>query len=397
MSKGIGRLFALGLAKETTRGTAIASASYWLPFDDLGFEEKFDNVSQDQAIGVVEDSSAMYRVKNYADGTFKLALTDQSAGLLFYSLFGGYNHGTHSGESSVYDHTFTPGESAQHQSLTMFIHDPLSGKDYSHANGVIHKMELDAELKKFVELSISARALKGAAQSSFTPSILSENRFLPQYMTFSYAPTTGGVNGTLTATGSGTSTIHITSLSINTNQLNVGMRVTGTNIPAGATIAAIVSSSAFDLSVATTGAPGTMTFNGAIVALKSFKLSIDESIEDQEVLSNVAPLDFLNKEFKVEGSLEAIWQNESDFKTVALATPQVAQALLVDIKNTDVILGTATNPEVKVLLDQVYFTEFSRPIKIKDLVYQQLKFKATYSLSNSEMIKLVLTNTVSSY
>lgn len=397
MSKGIGRLFSLGLAKETTRGTAIGSASYWLPFDDVGFDEKYDNAIADQAVGVIENAIAEYRVKNYADGTFKLPLVDQSAGLLFYSLFGGYAHGTHAGESVVYDHTFTPGESAQHQSLTMFIHDPLASQDYSHANGVIHKMDIDAELKKFVELSVSARAQKGAAQSSFTPSILSENRFLPQYMTFSSAPTTAGVNGTLTATGTAATTIHVTGLSINTNLLNVGMRVTATNLAAGATIVKIVSASAFDLSVATTGAIGTMTFNGAIVALKSFKLSVDENIEDQEVLSNVAPADFLNKEFKVEGSLEAIWQNESDFKTVSLATPNVGQALLVDIKNTDVTLGTSTNPEMKVLLDQVYFTEFSRPIKVKDLVYQSVKFRATYSLTNSEMIKLVLTNTVSSY
>src|SRR5579872_1097661 len=111
MAKGIGRLFALGLAKETTRGTAIGTAAYWLPFDDLGFEEKFDNVQADQAVGVIENSINEYRVKNYADGTFKVPMVDQSTGELFYSLFGGYSVGTHSGESVVYDHTFTVGES----------------------------------------------------------------------------------------------------------------------------------------------------------------------------------------------------------------------------------------------------------------------------------------------
>ncbi len=180
------------------------------------------------------------------------------------------------------------------------------------------------------------KALKGVSQSAFTPSIVAENRFLPQYMAFSSAPTTAGVNGTLTATGTAASSIHVTGLSISTALLNVGMAVTATNLPAGATIAKIVSATAFDLSVATTGAIGTMTFSGAVVQLKSFKLTVDANIEDDEVLGNVAPVDFLNKEFKVEGQLEAVWQNESDFKTVALATPNVGQALLVDIKNTDV-------------------------------------------------------------
>lgn len=463
MAKGIGRLFSFGVAVEDTRGTAESTAEYWIPFDDLSFDEKYDNAIADQAVGVVENAINEYRVKNYADGTFKVPMMDQSTGELFYSLFGGYAAAAHGAEAAVYDHTFTVGETAQHQSLTMFLHDPLSSVDYSYANGVIHKMEIDAELKKFVTLSLSARAQKGVAQSSFSPSILSENRFLPQYMTFASAPNTAGLLpiysgtgtaastihvtalsfntdvlqvgmtvtgtnvpagttiativsatavdlsqattgnagtlyfGSLNATGTAATTIHVTSLSINTNKLKVGMTVNGTNIPAGATVAKIVSSTAFDLSIASTGSIGTLTFGGAPVALKSFKLSIDEMIEDQEVLSNVAPADFLNKEFKVEGSLEAIWQNESDFKTAALATPNVGQALLIDIKNTDVTLGTAANPELKILLNQVFFSEFSRPIKIKDLVYSNVKFRATYKLADSTMITTVLTNAVATY
>jgi len=69
--------------------------------------------------------------------------------------------------------------------------------------------------------------------------------------------------------------------------------------------------------------------------------------------------------------------------------------MLIDLKNTDVTIGSTSNPEVAITLDQVYFTGFSRPIKIKDLVYQSVKFSATYSLTNSEMIKIVTTNTIS--
>jgi hypothetical protein len=329
-AKGIGRLFALGLAKESTRGTAQSSATYWLPFDDLSFDEKYDNVVADQSLGVIENAIAEYRVKNFADGTFKMPLTDQSSGLLFLSLLGSQSVATHSGETIVYDHTFTVGESAQHPSLTMFIHDPLSATDYSHANGVVHKMELDAELKKFVSLSLSARAFKGVSQSAFTPSLLSENRFIPQYMTFKYATAIAGL-GSATA-----------------------------------------------------------------IALKSVKLTVDENLEDQEVLGSVAPADFLNKEFKVEGTLEAIYQNLTDFKTVALATPNVGQAMLISLVNTDVNIGVVpSHPTVNITLNQVYFSEYSRPIKIKDLVYQSIKFRGTYKLADSAMITMVLTNTIS--
>ena len=256
-------------------------------------------------------------------------MMDQSTGLLFLSLLGSQAVATHSGESVVYDHTFSVGESAQHQSLTLFIHDPLSGTDYSHANGVIHKMEIDAELKKFVQLSCSGRAQKGVSQSAFTPSILTENRFIPQYMTFKYATAVSGLSG------------------------------------------------------------------ATAIALKNIKLTVDETIEDQEVLGSVAPADFLNKEFKVEGQLECIYQNLTDFKTVALATPNVGQAMLIDLINTDVVLGSATNPELKITLNQVFFSEYSRPIKVKDLVYQTVKFRGSYKLADSAMITILLTNGVS--
>jgi hypothetical protein len=330
-AKGIGRLFSIGIAKESSRGTAIGSATYWLSFSDASIEEKFTNVTQDEAYGIIEDSVGQFRVKNWAEGTLKVPLTDQSLPLLLYSQFGAVANATHAGESVVYDHTITVGQSAQHQSLTLFIHDPLSGTDYSHALGVIHKTDFDAELGKFAALSLSVKALKGVSQSAFTPSILSENRFLPQYMTFKYATAIAGLSG-------------------------------ATAIP-----------------------------------LKSIKLTIDESIEDDEVLGSVAPIDFLNKEFKIDGTLEAIYQNLTDFKNVALATPNVPQAMLIDLKNTDVTIGSAANPEVAITLNQVYFTDYSRPIKIKDLVYQTIKFKATYKIADSAMGKIVVTNTVASY
>ncbi len=331
MAKGIGRLIALGFAKETTRGTAQTAATYWSPFDSLDFNPKVKNVIADQAIGVIENSSAEYRVSQFVDGSFKCPLTDQSVGPLLYSVFGAHSVATHTGETTVYDHTFTVGESAQHQSLTFFTHDPLGGTDYSYANGVVHKMEIDAELEKFVMLTNSVSAQMGVSQSAFSPSIISENRFIPQYMTFKYATTVSGLSA-------------------------------ATAIP-----------------------------------LKSIKITIDESIEEQNVLGSVAPADFLNKEFKVEGQLEAIYQNLTDFHNVFVANPNVGQAMLVDLKNTDVTIGTASNPEFAVTLNQVYFYDSAVKVTPKDLCYQTVKFRATYRLSDTAMIKAVLTNVTPTY
>jgi len=131
------------------------------------------------------------------------------------------------------------------------------------------------------------------------------------------------------------------------------------------------------------------------IAIKSLKLTIDDTVESQDVLGSASPADFLNKEFKIEGTLEAIWQNETDFKSNTIAnTPQ---AMRLDLINSAVTLGSAAHPEIKIDLAKVYFTEFSRPIKVKDIVYQTLKFKAAYSISDAHMVKITCTNTVAAY
>ena len=329
MSKGIGKLFQIGIAKETSRGTPIATASYWPAFTDASPEEKVENAVDSQSYGVIEDSASQTRVKNWMEGSINAPVTDQSFVLLLLSLLGTDTPALHAGETTVYDHVLTVAQNSQHQSLTVFVHDPIANQDYSHTLGVVHKMDIDFALKDFVKYAASIMSQQGSQKSAFSPSQSAENRFVPQYLTFKTAANLAG------------------------------------------------------LAAATP------------IAIKSLKLTIDDTVESQDVLGNVAPADFLNKEFKIEGTLEAIWQNESDFKTNTLAnTPQ---AMRLDLINSAVTLGSAAHPEIKIDLAKVYFTEFSRPIKVKDIVYQTLKFKAAYSISDAQMVKNTCTNTVAAY
>jgi hypothetical protein len=71
-------------------------------------------------------------------------------------------------------------------------------------------------------------------------------------------------------------------------------------------------------------------------------------------------------------SAKAIWQNESDFKTQFMGPTPLAVRL--DIKNTDVTIGAATNPEIYTDMSKCTLQELGRPFKIKDLVYQHIKF-----------------------
>jgi hypothetical protein len=329
--KGIGRLIQVGIGKESTRGTAVA-ASYWTPWSDLTLDEKKEFAVDEQSYGLIEDNTNLTQVKKWAQGSIQGHVLDQSFGLILYGMFGTLtSHAAHSGETIVYDNIFNLAESAQHQSLTFALHDPLSAQDYNYANGVIEKLELDMALKKFISYNATLKALSGATHASFSPSTTTENRFVPQYLTAKFA------SAYSTITGGG----------------------------------------------------------GTTVALKSAKISFNSNVEDQEVLGNLAPVDFLNKEFMIEGTLEAIWKNEADFKTAFMGpTPQ---AMRLDILNTDLTIGSAANPELVIDLPKVTFQELGRPFKVKDLVYQTVKFRASYSISDALMVKVTLTNTVNGY
>lgn len=327
--KGIGRVVQFGIAKETTRGTPNTAADFWIPFSELDFQEKFDNIIDEESRGLVEDSTGASRVKNWAEGSIKAPVEDKSFPLVLYAALGSKAVATNSDVSgAVFDHTITVGQSAQHQALSLYINDPLSGQDYKHGNGVIDTLELNYELGKFLYWASNMKAKKGAT-ATLTPSNTAYNRFLPAHLTFKLASSYSGLGA------------------------------------ASATV------------------------------IKSLKLSINNNVEADDVLGSSDPADFLNKQFSIEGTIEAMWQNESDFKTAALAG--TTKAMRIDMINSDVVIGTAANPELRIDLAKVIFKEITRPLKLNDMVMQTLSFKAHYSLSDSLMVTILATNTQASY
>src|SRR5215471_13298025 len=103
--KGIGRLISFGIAKESTRGTAQSSATYWSPWTDLTIDEKKEFAVDMQSYGVIEDNTNLTQTKKSAQGAITGNFLDQSTGLLLYSMFGGY--GVSGPTDSAYTHTFS--------------------------------------------------------------------------------------------------------------------------------------------------------------------------------------------------------------------------------------------------------------------------------------------------
>ncbi len=330
MGKAIGRITAVGIAKETVRGTPEAAATYWIPFEEASVEERYENVIDEASRGIKEGSVGESRVRDWAEVSIKAPVDDTHFPLVLYSLFGTLVTSDNAdSNAAVKDHTIDVVQSAQTQALSIFVDDPAGAQDYKHGLGMVESLEIAYEQQKFLSYTLTMKAKKGATATN-TPSYSSTaNRFLPQHVVFKLASAQSG----LTA--------------------------------ASATV------------------------------IKSFTLKFTPNLEEDWSLGSTTPTDYLHKQFTVEGTLEALWQNESDFKTAALAGTQ--KAMRIDMKNTDVTIGAAANPQIQIDLYKVLFTEITRPFAINDLIKQTLSFRGHYSTTDSKMIRAIATNIVASY
>lgn len=190
MSKFIGRLADIGIAKESVRGTAETTASFWLPKLSLTMDDMVEQVVDESSIGVIEDSPNAAVVGKFATGELEGNIADNSFGLLLLAALGSVSTSGPS-QSTVYTHTFSVQEDAQHDSLTLFLDDP--NQDYKFALGMIDSLELDFAVGQFAKFTAGFRAKVGAT-ATLTPSYTLGNNFLPQHITLGYATTLAGLS-----------------------------------------------------------------------------------------------------------------------------------------------------------------------------------------------------------
>jgi hypothetical protein len=387
MTKHIGPQYSIGIGKESTRGTPV-SATQWLPWSTLSIDDKAKFAKDDTARGVIEGGVGQEITTFTSEATLEGLMLDQSFGLILKALFGTETKTTV--ESGVDQHAFSVQQNAQHPSLTISAYGPNDNLAYPLA--MLDSLDIDFELNKYATFKAVFKANKNGTASN-TVAFVSENRFRPQDGAFGIAPTLAGANGTLTATGTAASTIHVTACSINPQtQLQVGMPVSGTNIPVGATVAAIVSSTAYDLSAATTGAIGTQTFSPVPTQIKKLSLSFKKNTEDDEVFGNQNPIDRLNKAFNCSGSFELYYTDRTMIDTYLLG--DLYKAFHVAFANTNVLIGAVSHPTFIFNAAKAKLSEVARKFDTgKSIVMQTVKFETFYSLSDSELCDAALINT----
>lgn len=324
MTKFIGRQADFGIAKEAVRGTAEASAAFFLPKVSLSIDDGVDQIVDESSTGVIEDSPNASIVSKYAEGEIEGNIYDKSFGLLLLAALGQVST-SGPAQSTVYTHSFTVLQTAQHPSLTLFLDD--ENQDYKYALGVLRSLELTVMLGQYARYKAAFRSKVGAT-ATISPTYSTENFFLPQHGTIKTATNLAGLGA------------------------------------------------------------------ASAINIRSVKLSIDKNSEDDRKIGSTDPVDILNKQFGVTGSLELVF-NDNSFKTEMLG--DTAKAMRIALTNTDVTIGTSLNPALTIDLAKVKFSKFERKYANGDIVTASVDFKAHYSLADAAMITAQLVTTQTSY
>lgn len=106
MAKTAGRQVEVGIGIETTPNTAVAAANFF-KWDSLSFQGISDKVMLNSARGIRNKASNSLIIKKYGKGALEFAPTTDILPYILGLAMGTRSSGAASGESGVYDHTFT--------------------------------------------------------------------------------------------------------------------------------------------------------------------------------------------------------------------------------------------------------------------------------------------------
>lgn len=155
MSDYIGRKVAVGIGKETVRGTAVAAA-FWVRHLSLDFKQKGEVVQNESALGVREKFSDSEIVKEWGEGKLEGKVNSKSIGLILLGTFGTV---VSAANGAAYNHTFTVDESNTPQSLTLSKVDGVNSR--RHALAMIKSLEITIEAGEYVKFSADIVSKKG--------------------------------------------------------------------------------------------------------------------------------------------------------------------------------------------------------------------------------------------
>lgn len=189
MSKYIGRLIDIGIAKETSRG-AGASPVYHIPATSFSFDDKVTKTRAVGSLSNIADSEEAFVTTKYGEGDLEGEIRSKSLGFLLYALLGSYS--VSGPVDSAYTHSFTLSQANNHQSLSLVVHDPNTTELYKLV--MLNSFELTAELDQLVMYKAGFMS-KCARDTGLTvPAPVAESKFTKKHLNIKLADTIAGLS-----------------------------------------------------------------------------------------------------------------------------------------------------------------------------------------------------------
>lgn len=190
MAKFVGRRGAVGLAKESSRGTPVAP-TIWIGRNTFSHNDRTETVREEEGLGRIEDSDATFVTNKFGQGDIEGDLEDVGLGLILTSLLGASPTTT---GGPTYSHAYALSNTNQHQSLTIGFQEPNVTKLFPLS--VIDSLEITVEPNGKVEYTASFMSRVGKTWATLTPSFTGiGNKFLHQHLRFKLASTIAGLSG----------------------------------------------------------------------------------------------------------------------------------------------------------------------------------------------------------
>jgi len=188
----LGRQIELGVALETTRGTAETTAERWIKNVTASVQERAEHAIDDNSHGSLADSDNRRVTKKWVEGSLEGILQVDVVGYFLYNIFGSIS--STNVVTGVYSHEITlDSTTIEHPSLTFFAKDG-GVQNLNISNGMISSLEINASMDDYVRFTTNIMASE-AEDGSDTPAYSEEQDFVGKDITIKVADTEGGLSG----------------------------------------------------------------------------------------------------------------------------------------------------------------------------------------------------------
>lgn len=190
MSKIIGRLIDVGVAKEAVRGTAVAP-TFWLPKATVSVDDKVTkSVSKLSYGNIGMEGNAAPVTQKWAEGEIEADMFDKNFGLFLLAMLGTLN--TTGPTDSLYTHTFSLQNDNSHDSLSIGIANPNNELMFKFA--MLESLTLTLTPEEAVKMTAAFKSRISADWNLSAASYIAENKFLGRHLTFKLATLASGLD-----------------------------------------------------------------------------------------------------------------------------------------------------------------------------------------------------------